>query len=39
MFQTDNNKLPNLKTINLNKESNIEKIKEIMKPEGFIFLE
>jgi len=39
MFQTDNNKLPNLKTIKLNKETNIDKIKEIMKPEGFIFLE
>ena len=39
MFQTYNNKLPNLKTINLSKETNIDKIKEIMKPEGFIFLE
>ena len=39
MFEPDNNKLPNLKTIKLNKETNIDKIKEIMKPEGFIFLE
>ena len=39
MFEPDNNKLPNLRTIKLNKETNIDKIKEIMKPEGFIFLE
>ena len=39
MFETNEIKLPKIKNINLIKQSNDIKIKEIMKPHGFIFLD
>lgn len=39
MFETNKIKLPKIKHSNLNKHSNQIKIKEIMKPHGFIFLD
>ena len=39
MFETNRQKLPNIKNIPLIKSSNYNKIKEIMEPEGFIFLD
>jgi len=39
MFETNQIELPKLKKINLIKQSNDIKIKEIMKPHGFIFLD
>ena len=39
MFETSKIKLPKIKYSNLNKNSNQIKIKEIMEPHGFIFLD
>lgn len=39
MFETSKIKLPKIKHCNLNKNSNQLKIKEIMQPHGFIFLD
>ena len=39
MFKVDNISLKNIKVNNLIKDVNLNKIKEIMKPEGFIFIE
>lgn len=39
MFETSKNRLPNIKSMNLIKQSNLNKIKEIMEPEGFIFID
>ena len=39
MFETSKIKLPKIKFCNLNKNSNQLKIKEIMEPHGFIFLD
>jgi hypothetical protein len=39
MFEPSKQKLPNIKHIPLIKDSNHNKIREIMEPEGFIFLD
>ena len=39
MFQTNKIKLPNIKSMNLTKDLNHNKIRQIMEPEGFIFLD